>query len=484
MGNPRPKPNVILDWIAVSYRTVALIAIAFIAVAAVGIWMWLQSGSAPQHDARDAIARAAARLEEASAFPSEPRLDEVRGKARNALQEARAAFEARSWDDARVAAFRSENYSQQAIDMARGAATATKEVRFYRIEGDVRVKRSGSFSWDPADQKKMTLRVGDQVKTGANASAELIYFDGTITTIQPGSLLEIREVSEDPGTKVRRVSEKLNWGEILASTQKKNVEGSFHEVATESVAARSEESGRIRVAYDKESRAGSFDAFDGRFEIVSPERRESLVSGERIRASAAGELLPKEILPSPPRLVSPSDQRVLIYPDPATATTTLSWEKTPGADRYFLVISDRRLFAKKLWEGERRETNVEIAGIAPGEYYWKVAATALNGVRGPFSDARRFRVTSRKITDSQDNQPPPLALTEAVQTGPMLILNGRTEPGALLWVDDEKVDVSVDGTFYAVIRLKKEGVNDVVIMAQDAAGNTRKLNQRAFLDPY
>lgn len=483
MGNPRPKSNVILDWIAVSYRTVALVGIAIVAAAAIGVLLWLRSSAGPQNDARDAIARATLRYEEASTYPSQPRLDEVRGNARSALQESRSLFQDRRWDDARVSAIRSENYSQQAIDMARGAATATKEVRFYRIEGDVRVKRSGAFSWDPA-HNKMTLRVGDQVKTGTNASAELIYFDGTITTLQPGSLLEIREVSEDPGTKVRRVSERLNWGEILASTQKKNVEGSFHEIATESVAARSEESGRIRIAYDKDSQAGSFDAFEGRFQIVAPDRRESLVSGERIRTSPSGELLPKEILPAPPRLVSPSDQRVLIYPDPASATTTLSWEKTPGADRYFLVISDRSLFANKLWEGERKETNVEIAGIAPGEYYWKVAATAANGIRGPFSDARRFRVTSRKITDTQDTQPPPLELTEAVQTGPMLILNGRTEPGALLWVDNEKVDVSVDGTFYAVVRLKKEGVNDVMIMAQDAAGNTRKLNQRAFLDPY
>ena len=56
----------------------------------------------------------------------------------------------------------------------------------------------------------------------------------------------------------------------------------------------------------------------------------------------------------------------------------------------------------------------------------------------------------------------------------MLILNGRTEPGALLWVDNEKVDVTDDGTFYAVIRLRKEGVNEVLLQAQDASGNVRE----------
>ena len=52
-----------------------------------------------------------------------------------------------------------------------------------------------------------------------SGSAQLIYFDGTVTTIQPGSLLEIRDLFEDPVTKVRRVKEKLNFGEVKSSTQ-------------------------------------------------------------------------------------------------------------------------------------------------------------------------------------------------------------------------------------------------------------------------
>ena len=54
----------------------------------------------------------------------------------------------------------------------------------------------------------MALEIGDQVKTSSSASAQLIHFDGTLTTVQPGSLLEIRDLYEDPVTKVRRVREK------------------------------------------------------------------------------------------------------------------------------------------------------------------------------------------------------------------------------------------------------------------------------------
>ena len=58
------------------------------------------------------------------------------------------------------------------------------------------------------------LNVGDQVKTSSRGSAVLLYFDKTKTHVQPGSLLEIRDLYEDPVTKVRRVREKLNWGEV------------------------------------------------------------------------------------------------------------------------------------------------------------------------------------------------------------------------------------------------------------------------------
>jgi hypothetical protein len=484
MPAPSQKSRVLLDWFTVSYRSVVTGSIILVAaIVAVSWYVFLHAPGKPRQEAQDAIVRAEERLADALRYPSTDRLDEVTGSARSALAEGKDAFGRRQYDDARVAAIRSENFSQKAIDMARGEGTASKEVRIYRSEGDVRVKRAGEFDWQPVD-RKMLLRVGDQVKTAASGSVQLIYFDGTLTTINPGSLLEIREIHEDPATKVRRVSEKLNWGEVMASTQKKNVDGSFHEVATEKISARSEEAGEFRVASDKESQAAAIDVFQGRVQVASGGRKENVDSGERIRTDPSGQIQAKEVLPGVPRLLAPSDQKVFVHEDPTKASTTLSWEKVPGASRYHLVISDRFLFTEPRYEADRTETNVVIDAVPPGEYYWRVASVTPAAVRGPYSETRRFRVTAQKIRDRDDTTPPILEITENVQTGPMLILNGRTEPGAMLWVDNEKVDVADDGAFYAVIRLRKEGVNDVALVAQDAAGNVRKLNHRAYVDPY
>jgi hypothetical protein len=483
MSKPKKGP-IVLDWFNVTYKSVALALLAVVAVGAGGWYAWSHlAGSGPKAEAQEAIARATSKLSEAAGYSGDERLDEVRASARTALDEANTTFSDGDYDNARMAAMRSENLSQKAIDMARGEGTTSREVRFYRLEGDIRVKRAGEFNWEQAD-RKMTLRVGDQVKTSSSSSVQLIYFDGTITTVQPGSLLEVRDLREDPATKVRKVTEKLNWGEIVASTQKRNVEGSVHEVATDKAVATTGEAGEFRIAVDTQTKQASFDVFQGKVQVQGPDRRESLGAGERLRASADGKILTKEVLPGVPRLVAPSDQRVFVYEDPSKGTTNLSWEKVPGASRYHLIISDKVLFTDPLYDADRDETTVVIDGVAAGAYYWKVAAVSPSGVRGPFSEPRRFRVTSQKIRDREDTSPPRLEITDFVQTGPMVILNGRTEPGAQLWIDSEKVDVYDDGTFYAVIRLRKEGNNDVQLVAQDAAGNEARLVKRAYVEQF
>ena len=481
---PRSRNPILLDWFNVTYRSVILTILAAVVLLVAGGGYWYHHTRVrPKNEASAAITRATQRLAEADRLEGgDDRVREAVANASIALGEARSAFDGREYDVALQAALRSENLSIKAIDLLRGRDSSTY-VRFLRIEGDVKVKLSGEFAWESADVK-MLLRTGDQVKTSSAASAQILYFDGTKTTIQPGSLLEIRDLYLDPVTKVRRVREKLTWGEVQASTQERNVDGSFHEVATEVAAARSEEQGEYRVAYDREQKTASFDVFNGRVEVSSSDRRESLNAGERILSSSEGRLSAKELLPAVPRLQSPSDQRVFVYEDPAAAEMTLRWEPVRGADRYRLAISDKTLFTNALYDAERGDTSAVISGIESGSYYWKVAAISRAGVQGPFSEVRRFRVTSQKIRDRGDNTPPPLEITDSVLTGPMLIVNGRTEPGAVLWIENEKTDVYDDGRFYAVVRLRKEGWNEIEFLAQDASGNETRRVHKAYVETY
>ena len=66
----------------------------------------------------------------------------------------------------------------------------------------------------------------------------------------------------------------------------------------------------------------------------------------------------------------------------------------------------------------------------------------------------------------------------------MVVINGRSEPGVTLWIDNEKVEVYDDGRFYAVIRLRKDGHNELQFRAQDTAGNETRALRSAYVEYF
>lgn len=472
-----------LDWFNISYNSLLRVGLVVLLLAGAGAVYWYQIGiKAPRENARDAIAEAETKYAEAStqavALPS---IVEIVEMSAAALKQAREAFSSLRYNDARIAAFNSENLSIQALRLAGDSEAKGPLARFARLEGDVRVKRAGEFNWEPADTR-MTLQEGDSVKTSSSGSAQLIYFDGAVSTLVPGTLLTIRQLSENPVTNVRRVTEKIDHGEVHASTQDKNVQGSFHEVATEKISARTESAGEFRVAVDADKQESRVDVFGGSVQVASASKKEELVAGEGIRADRAGTLSAKQSLPGLPRLLTPPDQRVFIAERPESIL--LSWETVAGAAEYRLVISDKALFTDPLYNAVRRDTSAELEEVNPGSYHWKVAAIGESGIVGEYSAARRFRVSSQRIKDRADTTAPVLEITEFVQVGQMVIVNGRTEPGATLWADSEKIEIDDSGDFYAVIRLQREGANEITFMAQDTAGNEQTLVKNAYLEVY
>src|SRR5206468_5607496 len=107
-----------------------------------------------------------------------------------------------------------------------------------------------------------------------------------------------------------------------------------------------------------------------------------------------------------------------------------------------------------------------------------------SGRASPFSAARKFRISTTAVRDRSDSVPPPLAIQDFIQNGPYVILNGKTEAGATLWVEGERIDVDDSGVFYAVVRLKKDGLNQVQVVAQDSAGNETRKALNAYVESY
>ena len=177
------RPAVLLDWFTVSYRSILLSIVCIVAVGGViggGIYYRFFYQQSPRARAAEAISAAETLLEQASAEVSTGEVMELKQSAQRLLAEARRHFDAVNYEDSTRAAEQSQMSSRRLLSLQRGETA--RAAQFYRIEGDVRVKRARELIWVPA-RKGMALSAGDQIKTSSRAAAQIIYFNGTITTV-------------------------------------------------------------------------------------------------------------------------------------------------------------------------------------------------------------------------------------------------------------------------------------------------------------
>jgi hypothetical protein len=125
---------------------------------------------------------------------------------------------------------------------------------------------------------------------------------------------------------------------------------------------------------------------------------------------------------------------------------------------------------------------MELRGLEVGTHYWKVAAVDKDGVEGSFSEFASFRVT-RPTTAAVAAPPPPLNLEPLEARGNILQVKGKTEAGASLTVNGQRIDVASDGTFNEFITLEPGARPLVVIRATGLNGGVNE-QKRPFVVSY
>ncbi len=480
------QPSVVLDWFNVSYRSIVLAVVTLVAAGGIGsyyAWLKLVYAGSPRAEARESIDQAEDALERAGPATGQGNTIELKQTAQRLLAEARRQYDASNYQDARKAATESKLSAEKAIAIERGESA--REVQFYRIEGDVKVKRVRELTWRSAESG-MSLQTGDQVKTSSRASAQIIYFNGTITTIKPGSLLEIKELYDNPATRVQQIKERLREGRILASTQEPVAEGSFHEVTTQTTSARAADRSEFEVAFDRAQEKTEVQVTAGEA-TVSAGSGPALKVGafEKLHVDGQSKVSEVQRVKLPPTMLSPMDQKVYVRKDNVSPPVELSWEPSEEAISYRLQIAVAPLFAEPTVDlGDLGNTAVTLPNLQEGGYYWRVAAQYTDGSSSDFSPARRFKMMSARLAQTGDTIPPMLEIDDFLVFASQVIVRGKTEPGSLLTVMGRKVDVYDDGSFTTVVTLKHEGLNRIPFVAQDLAGNETKIEKPATVDPY
>ncbi len=350
------------------------------------------------------------------------------------------------------------------------APPSTFGARFNAIDGNVQVRQAGTLEWRNAD-RGILLTKADLVRTGSGGSAEIRFTDGTVFHVRPESLLTIDESSENPASRARQLALTIQSGEANFQTPQRGVPGSATTISTPTVrtTAGDDAAGNIAVA---DSGDTGIKVFRGNVEAETKSgQKVQLASNQALRVSAEGTPGPKIVLPGVPVLLAPSHQTEIAYLDPARSTTLFAWKPVPEAVAYHVQLDFNASFTHLLVDRKdwRTGASMELRGLDVGTYYWRVAAVDKGAVEGSFSDFALFRVTKPQAGALQLT-PPPLTIETLEARGNILQVKGKTEPGASLTLNGQRIDVATNGSFNEYITLEVGAKPVVVIRATGING--------------
>jgi hypothetical protein len=464
-----------IDWFVIPIERIrqwSLIALVLLVAAGLGYYLYARTRRSPEEKARTEIASAATLLARVSTSAGSPRPGSNAAQARDLLNGAQDAFERKKFDEAFRLAVESESYARRALG---GAGTEeVGDASFIFVEGDVSLQTAGRTTFEPARQRE-NLFEGDFIKTGRTGSAEIMFSDGTLYTIRPGSLFEVRrpKSSEAGGSQIKMVSGAINVYTAASSST----------VATDAATAAIEKESRVSLDVEAGEKT-QVTTFRGRATVSTGKETVVVADREKVTAGArTGMFSAKETIPESPQLLLPADNR--IYDLKTGDQIDLKWSPVRKAQRYRIQISRSRLFVPDATEVDldnRVETSVRVKVSREGSYFWRVAAIDSNANPSDWSLVRRFRMLTEPPRTGMGGPPPRLAISAPQQMGNLFLIFGKTDPGAIVTVNAEPADVEPDGSFKKTITIDHEGYATLVIKAVDASGNETVKPVKVFVE--
>ena len=124
---------------------------------------------------------------------------------------------------------------KQTIDGSTQADTQRTAVIIF-FEGNVRVKRSGSLEWMPAESN-MELATDDKLRTLRNSFVNIEFERGGVLKVGPESLVVVTDLRVEPENKSRRYTFTLMEGNVEAELDGLKKAGSEFKIRTSSAEA-------------------------------------------------------------------------------------------------------------------------------------------------------------------------------------------------------------------------------------------------------
>jgi hypothetical protein len=340
--------------------------------------------------------------------------------------------------------------------------------RFASFEGDVRVIRASTRETIPAGPKTQ-LYPGDTVQTQSDGRARITLADGSTLVIRPNSTVTIRDnTSTEGGQKNVRV--KIDTGQINYRTEKQ-AEGTNSVVETSQTQSKlaSETASTFNVSPDK---TAEIRVQTGQLETTTNSGEKTVIrSNEYVSVNPAGTIGQRERLLDIPTPVGPRNLERVSAGKNGAASVTLRWQRPQSgtAAHYRVEVASSPFFvaAGKVIERDQLASNeFNASDLRPGDYFWRVRATARSGQDSDWSEPLKFTITSQG-TGAQ------LSFNEVAAEyvgGQIYIIRGRTQPGTTVSSMGRETLSDSSGSFRLQITAP-EGAGEVAIEAEDQQGN-------------
>jgi hypothetical protein len=463
-----------LDWFVIPIRTLRLWGIILVLLAAAAYLVYTIESRArrsPEEKAKQEIASATDLVHRASATAGTVRPGSHLAQARDSLRGAEESYSRANYDSAFRLAVESQASARRALGGT--AKDDAGDGSLISVEGDVAVQTAGHSSFEQARQRQ-SLFDGDFIKTGRTGSAEIMFSDGTLYTIRPGSLFEVRRPAsvEAGGSQIKMVSGAVNVYTAASSST----------VSTDAATTSIDRESRVAVDVEKGEKTdvttyrGKATVSNGKETVVLAER-ERVTAGTRTRQLSA-----KVVVPESPALVLPTDNR--IYDLKTADEIELKWSPVTRASRYRIQVSRSRLFAPDATDVDldnRTGTGARVKVTREGSYFWRVAAIDSAGRPSDWSAVRRFKMGVEPAAGLRGS-PPRLTVSPPQQMGNLFLIFGKTDPGVVVTINAEPADVARDGSFKKTVTVNREGSAILVVKAVDAEGNETVKQVKVFVE--
>jgi hypothetical protein len=348
-----------------------------------------------------------------------------------------------------------------------GVANITaRQARFVNLDGKVQVKKANSVQWINADYQ-LTLDKDDLIQTGPEGVARIAFSDGTTYTVKADTLVTVEQNHVEPD-RATTVGVHISSGQVDLTTGAWPVAGSKAEVSFENAVASARANSRMAVRSDPATKEQEITVASGSAELDRGSEHLNIGQWERATFSGSGGQVTKTQVLAPPELDEPINLSPIIVADTKRDPIHFSWKPVPTARVYEFQVSTTSMFNHVVMDKKIATTTVDITGLDPGDYFWRVRAIDEKNASSDESDAFKFTLVN------QAKEQEMLLEVDATELhGNNVEVIGRTEPNAALIINGEQVaDIKPDGRFRYFTPPMTRGSHTIVITGQNRRGGT------------